>query len=277
MRFLWGACLAVVIVMAGAAADAGPLDEAKQHYQRGLAAYALGNYTQAASEYEQAFAIQPDPALLYNAAQAYRLSGNSTRALFLYQNYLRLFGSQVLNRAEVERHIRDLKLLVEQEKKTQNAPPTEPQPVGKSPPPSVVPTPATREPAPTPMAREPAPTTREPIARTPATPPRVAVVTPTPTPKPITRPVEIEPKPAPVEPKPAPVEPGTVDLTPPARTDVVVATAPPENKPIWKKGWFWGVIGGAAAVVIGVGVGVGIALSSGDKDPTPSYGSVTLR
>ncbi len=30
-----------------------------------------------------------------------------------------------------------------------------------------------------------------------------------------------------------------------------------ESKPLWKKGWFWGIVGGAV-VVVGVGIGLGV-------------------
>jgi tetratricopeptide (TPR) repeat protein len=36
---------------------------------------------------------------------------------------------------------------------------------------------------------------------------------------------------------------------------------PPEKKPFYKKPWFWGIVGGVAAVGIGVGIGVGVARS----------------
>ena len=79
--------------------------EARAHYEKGNAAYALGDYAAAATEYERAFQLKPDPALLYNAAQAHRVAGNKQRALLLYQNYLRVYGAQVQNRDEVQRHI----------------------------------------------------------------------------------------------------------------------------------------------------------------------------
>src|SRR6185503_10572696 len=92
------------------------LGQARMHAQKALAAYALGRYAQAASEYEQSFALHADPALLYDAAQSQRLAGNKPRALLLYKNYLRLFEN-VPNRAEVGRHITELEQAIESEKK----------------------------------------------------------------------------------------------------------------------------------------------------------------
>src|SRR5262249_58021652 len=76
-------------------------DDARALFERGSALYALGRYAEAAPLFERAFELKPDPALLYNAAQAYRLLGNKPRALTLYQNYFRLFGDQIPNAPEV--------------------------------------------------------------------------------------------------------------------------------------------------------------------------------
>lgn len=127
-RSIFAACLALTLGIALARpARADDVAQAREHAQKGLSAYALGQYARAASEYEQAFALKADPALLYNAAQAQRLAGNKARALLLYQNYLRLFQDQP-NRPEVERHITELQHAIESEKQAQSAPPTVPLP-----------------------------------------------------------------------------------------------------------------------------------------------------
>ena len=61
---------------------------AREHAQKGKAFMDLGKYPEAASEYEVAYAARPDPALLLNLAQAYRLAGNTSKALFFYRKYL---------------------------------------------------------------------------------------------------------------------------------------------------------------------------------------------
>lgn len=73
------------------AAPKAPPSEAKMFYDKATAAFALGQYLEAAENYEQAFRLKPDPALLYNTAQAYRLGGNNKRALELYRSYMRVF------------------------------------------------------------------------------------------------------------------------------------------------------------------------------------------
>jgi tetratricopeptide (TPR) repeat protein len=196
----------LALLVGGAPAWAGPLEDAKLHYERGLSAYALGNYPEAAAEYEKAFSFRPDPALLYNAAQAHRIAGNKPRALLLYQNYLRLFDN-VSNRAEVERHIAQLKRAIETDKQSATSPPTEPVSPGK------------------PLASD-----------------KIA-------PRPVAAP----------EPVPAAV------------AEPVVQRAAEPSRPVYKKGWFWGVMVGAA-VVVGAGVGLGVGLGGAPANPEPTFG-----
>ena len=53
----------------------------------------------------------------------------------------------------------------------------------------------------------------------------------------------------------APVIQATAHLLP------VTATTQHSDKPVYKRGWFWGVIAGSAAAV-GLGIGLGVGLSS---------------
>jgi tetratricopeptide (TPR) repeat protein len=104
-------------------------DEARSLFERGSALYALGRYGEAAPLFERAFELKPDPALLYNAAQAYRLMGDKPRALTLYQNYFRLFGDKIPNRDEVARQIEDLKDAIASDEKSKTSPPVGTQPL----------------------------------------------------------------------------------------------------------------------------------------------------
>jgi len=144
-----GALLALLWALPAGAAD---VEKAKEHFKAGLSAFTLGDYAKAASEYEAAYAIEPDPALLYNAAQAHRLAGNKPRALFLYQNYLRYFP-KMPNRAEVQKHVANLQAAIASEKEATTTPPTTP----------MSPQPAPAEPAPAPAAT-PAPAASAPAA-----------------------------------------------------------------------------------------------------------------
>ena len=89
--------------------------EARVHFDKATSAFALGKFADAATEYENAFELKADAALLYNAAQSHRLAGNKQRALLLYQNYLRIYGRQATNKAEVNRYIAELKVAIETE------------------------------------------------------------------------------------------------------------------------------------------------------------------
>src|SRR5262245_51516645 len=109
--------LVTTLVTTTARAD----EDAKAHYKRGFAAYGLGRYAEAAREYEKAFELNPDPALLFDAAQAHRLAHNDKRALELYENYLRLFD-KAKNRDEVLRKIEEIKRELAQKPATPTAP-----------------------------------------------------------------------------------------------------------------------------------------------------------
>src|SRR5204863_6882745 len=50
----------------------------------------LGEYAAAISDWRDAYRLEPHPGLLYNLAQAYRLSGDCVTATLLYKNFLRL-------------------------------------------------------------------------------------------------------------------------------------------------------------------------------------------
>jgi tetratricopeptide (TPR) repeat protein len=57
-------------------------------YEEGGKLYAAGEFKAAAARFEQAYALDPDPAYLFNAAQAYRLGGACAEAARSYQKFL---------------------------------------------------------------------------------------------------------------------------------------------------------------------------------------------
>jgi len=105
-------------------------EDARSYNQKATAAFALGKYAAAAEYFEKAFELKPDPALLYNAAQAHRMAGDKERALALYQNYLRVYGGGQGQRADVEKKIEELKKAIEHDKEVATSPPTNTEPIG---------------------------------------------------------------------------------------------------------------------------------------------------
>jgi hypothetical protein len=65
------------------------VEQAREHYRKGTAAYNLGHYADAAREYEATYELTLDPAALFNTAQAYRLAGDTQKAILAYKGYLR--------------------------------------------------------------------------------------------------------------------------------------------------------------------------------------------
>ena len=128
--------VAASVLFAGSAHAAGKArtekaEEAREYLDKATAAFALNRYAVAAENYEKSFELKPDAAVLYNAAQAYRLAGNKERALDLYQSYLRMYGDD--KRAEIEKHIQNLKQAIEKDHAVATSPPTGTGPVGVAP------------------------------------------------------------------------------------------------------------------------------------------------
>jgi tetratricopeptide (TPR) repeat protein len=113
-----GASLLVAVLLAAAPAWAGDVEEAKLHFERAQTAYKLGQYAEAIQDYEAAYRAMPDPAFLFNIAQAhrqqYRLDKKGFhlhKALSLYKSYLREMP-EANNRNTVQKLIEELQSLV---------------------------------------------------------------------------------------------------------------------------------------------------------------------
>ena len=84
----------VMVLLAGGAASAKGDDHAKQLYNQGEAAFMSGNYADAATLFEKAYAESKKPALLWNVAQAQRRQydidkdiNRLRRARLVYENF----------------------------------------------------------------------------------------------------------------------------------------------------------------------------------------------
>ena len=103
-------------VHATGAADA--LQEAKDHYDRGMAHYELGEFAAAVDEFKAAYALSQAPGLLFNLAQASRLNKEYEQALHFYRTYLRV-RPDAANRDDVEKRITELEPVVEMRRRAE--------------------------------------------------------------------------------------------------------------------------------------------------------------
>jgi tetratricopeptide (TPR) repeat protein len=97
--------------------------EARQHYKAATGHFAVGEFADAAAEYEAAYKLHQDPALLFNAAQSRRLAGENQKALVLYKNFLHLYPSSP-NIPAVREQIDKLQEAIAAENKAKTSPPT---------------------------------------------------------------------------------------------------------------------------------------------------------
>jgi hypothetical protein len=251
MRFPINVCVGAIF-LAGTAlagrAQAGNVDEARAYVEKATAEYALNKYAAAAENFEKAFELKPDPALLYNAAQSYRLAGNKERALALYESFLRVYPKEK-KRAEIESHIQQLRSAIEHDRAASTSPPygTAPVAIGSgdahAAPPAVPP---------------PAPTAPPPAA---VTPPPSAPVTPIAS--------AAEPPPAPASSVPAAPAP----TASPSSSVVLTQTADTGSKDesLTHKTWFWVAVGGG---VVAVALVVVLLASGGSNPAAASIGKV---
>src|SRR5262245_62171614 len=96
-----GLVLLVALAASPARADEeSPLAPAQIHLTEGNRHFNLAEYDLAIAEYKEAYRLSDKPGLLFNIAQAYRLSGDCPMALRFYENYRRL-APQAENVADV--------------------------------------------------------------------------------------------------------------------------------------------------------------------------------
>jgi tetratricopeptide (TPR) repeat protein len=103
---MWRAAMVVVLLTAHRAEGQPPDPGTHQseHYLRGEALYRAGEYVAAAASFEEAFARDPDPAILFNIAQAYRLGKRCAKSAESYRKFLAAVGD-IPNMDAVRKHI----------------------------------------------------------------------------------------------------------------------------------------------------------------------------
>ncbi len=78
----------VVLAALTTSAIAGAKDEAKIHRDKANAAHAAGKYDEARKELEIAYALDPQPALLYALGQVNVMQGQCAKAITFYERFL---------------------------------------------------------------------------------------------------------------------------------------------------------------------------------------------
>jgi tetratricopeptide (TPR) repeat protein len=114
-------CLPVSGALAGAQENL-----ARDQVKQATAAYNLGHFDEAAEHYEEAYRLVPDPVLLFNIAQSYRLGGKPDKALNAYRAFLRTADTEASNREVAEKHIAEIKRHLEENKGSPAEPVTTP-------------------------------------------------------------------------------------------------------------------------------------------------------
>ena len=121
---------AVALVLAAAStAAAQPASKARTEataaYQQGQRLYLDEDYAAAAVKFEAAYKLDPDPAYLFNIAQAYRLAKDCTHALAYYKQFISGVP-KAPNADAVNKYIVDLEATCPPLEPAQPPPPVEP-------------------------------------------------------------------------------------------------------------------------------------------------------
>lgn len=82
--------IALLLLPVSAMAATGDADRARAAFQDGKQEYDLGHFEKALARYDEAYRLDPRPAILFNIAQCHRLLGNYERAAFFYRRFLAL-------------------------------------------------------------------------------------------------------------------------------------------------------------------------------------------
>lgn len=101
---LVGALGGTALAQNAAQPDAAAVAEARQRFQRGVDLYEERNYTAAMVEFQRAYELTRNPAVLYNISATHELSGHMVEALDAMLEYERLAPRDVVaaRRAEVD-------------------------------------------------------------------------------------------------------------------------------------------------------------------------------
>ena len=146
-KSVWASCLqiaclqilAVAVIQTSAPTEvfAQDVNKARDHYQNGVSLFDRGDYNGAISEFSAADQIAPSAVLDYNIGLCHERLGQNPAALSRYRSYLNRSPSAA-NRAEVDEKIRRLEQ-IERDAAAAAAPPLPPTPTPTPIPPSSAP------------------------------------------------------------------------------------------------------------------------------------------
>ncbi len=114
MRIQLSVIALLTLVTTASPAWADNVSEAREHFRLGSKLYDLQRYDEAALEYERAYVLKEDPALLFNIGQAYRFAGSPAKAIGAYRAFLRRVP-RTPNRLEVEARISEMQRVLDEQ------------------------------------------------------------------------------------------------------------------------------------------------------------------
>ncbi|HEX7597658.1 MAG TPA: tetratricopeptide repeat protein [Polyangia bacterium] len=91
---------------------AGKSPAAVEARRRGTVALNIGHYEEAIKAFEEAYALDQDPLLLFHLAQSYRMAGQPSKALDACSAFLRSSGATGPDRAHAERFLAEVEMIV---------------------------------------------------------------------------------------------------------------------------------------------------------------------
>lgn len=113
---LAAAALALALALSSAPASAGEAEQkqALELYAKGKEAYKEGRFEDAVKLIDAAYALHPEPVLLYNLARAHEGLGDFPKAIAAYEKYLTT-EKQIADRGAIEQKVTSLKRTVEEQ------------------------------------------------------------------------------------------------------------------------------------------------------------------
>lgn len=130
MRVMQRAVIEAIVLAASVAAA----DPAADAFAEGQKRYDAGEYLVAADRFEAAYALDPDPAYLFNIAQAYRFGNACAKAAASYRKFLGVVPNAP-NAAKVQQYIEQSDDCAKKQAAAQRPPPPPDRPIVQPPPP----------------------------------------------------------------------------------------------------------------------------------------------